>query len=315
MSMKKSDPVRHSGRRALGSAARAAVVAMTRVSAAVVAMVALAAPATSAEIYVLSGDSKLGNRNNPTYYGKIDIATGVYTQIANVNPSSTIEVRGLSYDSSRSAFYAYVSSGGSGDFLHTLDTAGTLSASPIGSGLNAYTAYSMAYNGANELYTYNYSNNDWVSVNTTTGASTTHGSIAGFTSSGPAGGRGVFFNGTYYTSLYGSGFSNGAFGSVDVSTTNWSFTSLSTASAYEFMNLATDGTTLYGVYADGSNARLYSIDANTGVYTLLTNVTGFSGTTYFYGAGMVPGASAVPGSGLAAIGSLGLAGLARRRRR
>ena len=240
-------------------------------------LVLLSTSATAVDIYVLSGTVQgSASPSVATDFGVIDSDTGVYTAIqTDINGGSTLW--GLAYDPDISAFYVVSNQGGfTGGGLRQLNTSGTLSAD-IGAG---FANYSMAYSPDNDvIYGYNYNTDQWYSMNPSTGVRTARGGGPAVANE-PTGGRGVYFNGTYYTT-----FNAASFGSVDVSQASFSYTSLSTDSAYQFMNLATDGTTLYGLYGDGMNTDLYTINPTDGVLTFVRTITGMPAGSFFYGAG------------------------------
>jgi len=261
--------------------------------------------ASAVDIYVLSGTS-LGSASTtiPTDFGVIDSTTGVYTSIqTDINAGNTLW--GLAYNPTVSGFYAVSNEGGfTGGGLRLLNTAGVL-LDPVGSG---FSNYSMAYSPAEDaIYGYNYNTDQWYTMNPSTGVRQNTGAGPGVAAD-PTGGRGTFLNGTYYTTFRNEGRS---FGSVDTSTSVFSYTAISLDAAYAFMNLATDGTTLFGVFGDGTSTDLYTINPADGGLTLETAVTGMPAGSYFYGAGV----AAVPEPSAVALAVLGMAGGFRSYRR
>ena len=261
----------------------------------------------AADIYVLADVTPL-KAAFKTQFGKIDSTTGVFTQIA-ADVSSGNYVGNLAWSSAANAFFV-TTDNYSVRTLRTLGTNGTLSSS-IGNLAGA--VYGMAYNtGDSSLYAYemvsttaNYSR-----INPSTGGSTVLTTpIAGLLSST----AGIFSiqQGMLYSSQ-ASG--TGQFGSYGMNSGSTFQQIGSNDSRYAHMSLASDGTTLYGIYGLSNTNTLYTIDPATGALSAGINITGMTGVIRFLGAGAIR----VPEPGtcmLALTGAAMLAAKARLRRR
>ena len=231
----------------------------------------------AAEIYVLTGNQS-GGGNQAVGFGKIDSTTGSFTEI-NPNVGSGNQVSNLAWNVAASNFFV-TENVGTNQNLRTLDTAGVLSASI---GTIGRSLYGMAYDGTNKLYGYDYSTDKLGSINPSTGAWTEIG-FTNTSSSSPIGGRLAYVNGSVYGAIYDS---SGEFGSF--STLNGAFNQIASNNAFQSMALAWDGTTMYGVFGNGTpgDQKLYTI-SDTGSVTQIATVSGVGLGTRFYGAAIAP---------------------------
>lgn len=257
----------------------------------------------AADIYLLA-DVTPQKAVFKTQFGKIDSTTGVFTQIS-ADVSSGNFIGNLAWSPAANAFYV-TTNNFSMQTLRTLSTSGTLSNS-IGNLSGA--VYGMAYNTAdNKLYAYQQTN--YSTINPATAASSVLTTpIASLGS--PTTGIFAIQQGTLYSSQASS---VGQFGSYGM-TSGSAFQQIgSNDSKYAHMSLASDGTTLYGVYGLSGTNTLYTINPATGALSTGINITGISSVTKFLGAGAI----AVPEPGtcmLALLGAAMLAAKARLRRR
>jgi len=262
------------------------------------------------DIYVLSGASPGYTQGN---FGKIDSSTGAYTNITTSFSSSSV-VANLAWNSAISAFYVTETSGNV-SILRTLDTSGTLS-SQIGTDLGFRFIYGMAYRPTdNTLYAYDYTNDTTGKISPTAGGWSNLNTSPGISVAAPVGGRYSIHNDTIYLAADRSG-GNGQIGAMGFTNTS-TFSQIGSNSLYVNMVLASDGTTLYGLYGNGTsgNQKLYSINPTDGVTTFLTNVSGTGLGTYFYGASIVTVPVPEPSTyALAAIATGVMAAVARRRK-
>ena len=200
---------------------------------------------------------------------------------------------------------------GASTTLRTLTTTGTLSASL---GTIGKTIFGMAYRTNNStLYAYDYGADATGTLNTSTGAWTTLNSAAGTSANTPFGGKYTIMNDTMYIAgdLMPSGI--GTMGHTATST----YSQIAADNTYTFMVLANDGTTLYGLFADGTagNEKLYTINTSTGALTAGRTISGTGLRTYFHGAAVVPAPVPEPSTyALAAIATDVMAAIARRRK-
>jgi len=235
----------------------------------------------ASEIYVLSNDNDFvfGTGMN---FGKIDTTTGAYTNIQSIaNP----RILNLAWNPVAGNFYTTDSSGTT-EYLKTLSTEGALSG-PIGSGLGQFQNFhGLAYrNASSPLYAAEYQSDDTGTVSQTEGTFTMQAD-GPVSMSTPIGGRYAIFNDTLY---FATGNTSNRFGTVNFDT--GVYTNINSDNALlKFMALASDGTTLYGLYGDGNAGaqELYTIDPADGSTTLLTSISGAGLGTYFHGAAMVP---------------------------
>lgn len=261
-------------------------------------------------LYVLSGTT---SRPNFPSFGTIDVTTGAYTEIQ--SQLAVQRLRSLSWNPSISAFYTI---DGDADntpvLLSTIDTNGTVStsASPMGSRF----VEGMAYRPSDStIYAYDSDGSDYGTIDTGTGAWTNLiASGHGITDSG-ANGRFTIHQDTLY--LTGDNGVQGVFGSMGYTPAS-TFTQIGGFSDFFVrMSLASDGTTLYGVFGNGAagSQSLYSINPATGALSFISAITGSGLGTRFYGAAFQPSSQPVPEPSTIVISLAGLAyaGFAKRR--
>jgi hypothetical protein len=267
-------------------------------------MVLLAGSASvpAVDIFVLSNNTNPFNSAS-TDFGRIDSATGNYSSIASLSG----DVWNLSWNQAAGNFYVTQGSG-SGATLRTLSTTGTISASL---GTIGKSIFGMAYRTADStIYGFDYVNDDTGTISTSNGAWTVLNASPGIGSNAPIGGRYSIMNDTIY--MANALFGNGTFGTMGY-TSSSTYQSIVNNILYSNMALANDGTTMYGIFGDGTagNQKLYTINVATGALTAGPSITGTGLGTYFHGAGIVP----VPEPStyaLAAIATGVMAAIARR---
>ncbi len=229
----------------------------------------------AAYIHVFTNTS--AGLNSSTNFGKIDTSTGVYTNIANLSQA----LGSLAYNPTAGNFNVTENAGSSAT-LRTLTDTGSLS-SPIGT--IGRTIYGMAYRSSNStLYAYDFGADQTGMINPSTGVWTTLNANPGTSAGIPIGGRLALLNGSLYGAIKNQ--SNGQFGTFGFDAlTNFAQIG-SNNSLFINMVLATDGTTLYGLYADGTagNQKLYTINPSTGALTAGASISGTGLGTYFHGA-------------------------------
>ena len=254
-----------------------------------------------ADLLYVTGNSTI-NGDGGGSFGTINTGTGVYTEIATYTlpAPNNLVWNGTSFYVIQGAQYA--------ESLQTLTTGGVVTtAGQAGPG---FPVYGMAYDSANsKMYAYDYMQDKLWTVNTTTGASEPIGLTYASTSP-PVGGRLAVLNNVLYGALYNSGA--GGFGTFD--TGSGLFTQTATNDLFQSMNLATDGTTLYGIYSDGSTTRnLYTIDPGSGETTFVNSITGSNLPDYWTGASFGPAAVPEPSTYALLCISLGVVGFARKK--
>lgn len=263
--------------------------------------------AHAVDIYVLSGSTQIGV-NTATGFGKIDSATGVYTQIS-ASLSGGHIVNNPAWSASKSAFYV-TEDIGSNTTLRTLSTSGALSSSIGTIGMDIY---GMAYRPTDStLYAFNlfYDHNSTIDPNT--------GVLTDF---GVASGISGYYNAGRYAihndkiNVIANDRFVGRFGTIGF-TASTPFSQIGTTNdLYKYMDPVSDGTTLYGVYGDGTagNQKLYSVNPSDGSLTFMTNISGSGLGIYFFGAGIVTGVPEPSTYALATI-AMGVIACAARRR-
>jgi len=269
-----------------------------------------ASVANAGVLYVLSGS---GSGPNFPSFGKVDVSTGLYTEVQ--GQIANQYVSNLSWNPSLSAFYTI---DGDADeppvLLSIIDTSGTISssASPMGS----RTIVGMAYRQSDStIYAYDSDGNDYGKIDPGTGAWSNLLTFGhGIPSSGNFGGRFAILNDTLY--LTGVSGTNGVFGTIGF-TSSSTFTQMGgTSDLFKRMVLASDGTNLFGIFGDGTdgNQALYSIDPVSGTPSYITAITGSGLGTRFYGAAFQPSNQPVPEPSMSVISLFGMAcvGFARR---
>lgn len=169
----------------------------------------------------------------------------------------------------------------------------------------------MAYRTADStLYAYDYNADDTGIINTANGAWTVLNPNPGVFSNVPMGGRYSIMNDIMY---FAGDFATDSIGTMGY-TASSTFQSIAANGIYANMVLANDGTTMYGLFGNGTagQQRLYTIDVATGALTAGPLITGAGLGTYFHGAAIIPEPSTYA---LGAIASVTMAWLARRRTR
>lgn len=260
-------------------------------------MVLLAGSASlpAVDLYVTGWE----NSAQKNVFGKINSATGVYSQL-NSNIGGGFDfTSGLAWNPNISQFNTLREDG----TFSTITTSGTVG-SVIASGLSTYA--SLAYNPATSTM-YSVNGSALNSVNPATGAQSNIGSPGVSNVYGSA-----FVNGTMYgTTRISAGpvSSDYYYGSFNLGT--GAFTAIvANNSAYNLMRLAYDGTTLFGLSA----GSLYTLNPTTGAYTTLTAVTGL-GTITIEAMSYAPATVPEPSTyALAAIATGVMAAIARRRK-
>ena len=289
----------HTPRRGFGLRSLVAAVA-------VVCSLAAGQQARAADIYVLTNND--GTNSSGGNFGRINTTSGAYTSISSISQSLT----GLTWRNTNQQFYVTDNTiGAFGAPLRTLTTSGTLSSS-LG---NTTGAYGLAWRAADDqLYGMDF---DYPAktfkINPTTAALTNLKSSPGMESGGSPGGRYSIMNDVLYLtwSPYSGG---GRFGTIGYTATS-TYSGISTDSLYSNMGLANDGTTMYGIFGNGTagQQQLYTIDVATGGLTAGPMITGTGLGTYFHGAAIVP----VPEPSTYALGAIAtgvMAAVARRRK-
>lgn len=268
-----------------------------------------ASPVLAGTIYVLSGQT--GSPNFPRF-GSIDVTTGVYSEIT---PSlSSQYVRNLAWNPSTSSFYTVLGDP-DGDpvnvNLATLSTAGSIAT--IGDLLSARKVVGMAYRQADStLYGFDRDGNDFGEIDPASGLWTTINPAGhGISDQGRNGGRFAILNDTLYLT------NNDQFGTIGYDSSS-SFSQVgSSNNLFVNMVLATDGTSLFGVYGNGTEGQqsLYDINPTTGNASFNRLISGAGLGTRFYGADFGPTSPAVPEPTSMAIYGLGALGMAYGARR
>ncbi len=200
-----------------------------------------------------------------------------------------------------------------------IDTTGEIDT--IGSLASSRTVTGMAYRQSDStIYAYDKDGSDYGIINTGSGAwSNLNSSGAVIPDFGNSGGRFAILNDTLYlTGESGSDESgyDGVFGAIGY-TSSSTFNQIGVASDfYKNMVLASDGSTLFGIFGDGTdgNQSLYTIDPSNGTASFLKSISGSGLGTRFYGADFELTSQAVPEPSVCVISLFGLAyaGFARR---
>ena len=261
----------------------------------------------AADIYVLTNNSD-GNTPPPTNFGKIDSTTGAYTNIASFN----LNLQGLAWGNSGQSMYVWDSTTGANSSpMMTLTTGGTLSASIATSKSPSGAAYRMT---DSTMYVMGIVSEKSSTVNLTNGVVSTLNATR-YKVNNPSGGAYAILNDTLYFAYSDYSVSgSGRFGTLGFGA-GGTFSQLSADPLYGKMNIVSDGTTLFGIYGNGSagQQKLYTINPATGALTAGPTISGTDLGTYFHGAAIVP----VPEPStyaLAAIATGVMAAVARRRK-
>ena len=258
------------------------------------------------DIYVISGNST-NISTDQVGFGKIDSTTGAYTSIVATLPNYLYA--NLAWDPSISKFYTQGAGQlGANSPLETIDTQGNVSA-PIGSPNN--TLYGMVYRPTDsQIYAYSYSDKTGT-INPSNGAWTNLNTSPGLSTSSPVGGRYALLNDTIYFAAAGGG---GKFGTMGF-TASSSFSQIASNFLFANMVLASDGTSLFGIYGNGNvgSQTLFTINPADGTLSAGIPISGPGLGSIFSGAGttVVPEPSTYA---LAAIGTGIMAAVARRRK-
>ena len=232
-------------------------------------------------------------------FGKIDSGTGVYSQLnSDIGGTGADYTTGLAWNPNISDFNMLRDDG----TFSTITKTGTMG--PVAPLL---TYGVLAYNPAtSSMYSVNGSALN--TVNPATGAQSNIGSPGVDAVFGSA-----FVNGTMYgttaTRDFVSGLMDFRYGSFNLSTGAFTAITGSNDYNYNYMRLAYDGTTLFGM----KDFTLYSLNSATGTYTTLTSVTGLPSSVNAMSVVPVP----VPEPStyaLAAIATGVMAAIARRRK-
>jgi len=266
---------------------------------------------TAGTIFVLSGSGFAPS--NPSF-GSIDGNTGAYTGIVSSLPSELL--RNLAWNASISAFYTIDGDADTPPIaLSTIDTSGSIT--PIGSLASNRIVSGMAYRQSDStIYAYDKDGSDYGAINSVLGTwSNIQTSGTGIPDFGNSGGRFAILNDILY--LTGESGGNGKFGSIGYTSTS-TFAQIGPDNPL-FINmiLASDGTSLFGIYGDGTdgNQALYSINPNSGITSFISTISGVGLGSRFYGADFQSSDQAVPEPSLCIISvvSLACAGFAKRR--
>lgn len=264
------------------------------------------AGAKATDIYVLTDNNDYASGSG-TNFGKVDSTTGVYTLI-NFTPQT---LNNLTWNPVAGNFFV-TEALGTATKLRTLSTGGILSASlgTIGTDI-----YGMAYRTSDStLYAYDFTADATGTLNKSTGAWTTLNSSSGTNAYSPIGGRYTIMNDTMYLAVNFS--SGGGIGTMGYTSTS-SYNQIAQNANYAKMVLANNGTTLYGLYSDGTagNQKLYTINPGTGALTAGPTISGTGLNTYFHGAAVMTTPVPEPSTyALAAMASGVMAAVSRRRK-
>lgn len=270
-------------------------------------------------LYTLSSPNL--NGTEPTSFGYINTDNGQYTAIVSPLTSPQTSYRNLAYNPSADNFYT-VRRNNTNAELGTLSKTGvfTLIGAQNNIGLST-NVYGLALSPSGVLYGQTVGTNanpsTFVTINTSTGVPTPTVASNYTLASNPPGGRLAYHNGTLYGTIrVGTGVNAaGRFGSIQPTTAN-PITSVAVNNLYRNMVIASYGSTLYGLFADGTagSQSLYSIDPATGAPTLLSSITGLpSGDVYFHGASApVPAPLPIVGAAVAISASKRLKSMSNR---
>ena len=261
-------------------------------------MVLLASSASlpAVDLYVTGWDNDV-QRN---VFGKVDSATGLYTELNSDIGGGFDFTYGLAWNPGIGKFNT-LRQGGSFSTITTTGTVGSVIASGLNS--NGYLAYNQV---TSTMYSANPSALN--TLNPATGAQSNIGSPGLFDVYGSAFVNGTMYGTTMTVDLITFQF-DFRYGSFNLGTGAFAAINPSDDPTYRNMKLAYDGTTLFGL----NNGSLYTLNPTTGAYTGLGTVTGLANKDFF---GMsVPVAVPEPSTyALAAIATGVMAAIARRRK-
>lgn len=227
-------------------------------------------------------------------FGSLDLTTGVYTQIVASLPGNSYH--NLTFSPTTGLLYSEADG-----FLKTINTSGTVASV----GNMGYDTWAMSMSASNQIFTYDWGSDKMGWVNPSTGTTTGAFGTTTYASRPPNYGSFAFVGSMLYTADNWAG--TNTFGTVN--TTTGVLTTIATGANYQYLKLAYDGTTLYGV----NLTTIYTINPATGA---LSNPVTISGTNWFtyevYGASFAP----VPEPATLSMVALfvGIAGLAFWRR-
>ena len=269
---------------------------LARWAVALLVVLAGSASVPAVDLYVTGWDTNA----QKNVFGKIDSATGVYSQLQADMGTGFDSVTGLAWNPNINKFNTLTQQG----VLNTITTTGTLG-SQIASGLSFNNA--IAYN-TNSSKMYEIGNSALGILNTTSGAETSIGGTGTSTRNGAA-----FVNGTLYGTAETGSYPTSSFHFGSYNLSSGAFTAITgNDSNYNDMRLASDGTNLFGLEGGFNGYTLYSINPLTGAYTSPVSVTG---APTFNAMSMIPVAVPEPSTyALAAIATGVMAGIARRRK-
>jgi hypothetical protein len=280
--------------------------------------VAAVPQAQSVDIWVMTNNTA-DLSGVTTSFGRIDVASGVYTQLASINGAAG----NLTYapGAPGSSYFYYTLGAGDTASLRRITKLG-VDGGNIGTiaGLTADGVVNgMAYRPANDtIYAYQSSNlpvDRLGTINRMSSPSFTNLTTEpiGGDALDPFGGRITILNDQLFGSFYDGSIA--MFAKTNGFTAGSVFTpTISTDARYRYMTLAgdTETNTLYGIYGNGSTGQqqLYTIDPATGVLTAGALITGVNLGTYFHAAAIPEPSTYV----LCGIGTAAFCAIARRRK-
>lgn len=227
---------------------------------ALMVLIAGSASLPAVDLYVTGW--KNGTQKN--VFGKIDSATGVYTELNSDVGGGFNNIFGLTWNPGISQFNTLFSNG----TLSTISLTGTVG-SVIANGVTSNAA--LAYNPTTStMYDLGvYSGGALRTLNPSTGTESYIGGTGATNIYGA-----TFVNGTFYGTANVAPLPNFDFryGSINVSTGLFTAINGSSDSQYGYLGLAFDGTTLFGLQR--ATNTLYTMNPSTGTLSFLTNVTG-----------------------------------------
>jgi hypothetical protein len=221
-----------------------------------------------------------------TQFGMIELSTGKYTRLVS-NVNGTQSLHNLAWSPQLGGFYT-----SAGNLVRTLGVDGTLGATVHAFGTAERFTGLAHLSASDQLVAYSYElggSSDHLRVGDMPTASwTTLTQDSGLVNSSYAG-RLVAHQGALYATLrdVSTAPTVGRFGTYDT-TAGATFQQIASHFSFQFMTLASDGETLYGVYAQPGDSfdygELYAIDPVSGARTQLRTITGTDVPAVFYGA-------------------------------